>query len=76
MSNVTHYPLLVFVIAFIALWLSSQLGRYFLQRQRNPDQELREDFGIILAAALTLLGLIHRVQFFNGHKPIRHAKEL
>jgi hypothetical protein len=58
MNNITHYPLFVFLVSFIALWLSSVLGRYFRQRQRGLDKEMHEDFGIILAATLTLLGLI------------------
>ena len=58
MNNITHYPLLVFTVSFVALWLSSLLGRYFRQRQRQPDKDLHEDFGIVLAATLTLLGLI------------------
>jgi hypothetical protein len=58
MNNVTHYPLLVFVLSFIALWLSARIGWSFLRRQRILEEELREDFGFILAATLTLLGLI------------------
>ena len=56
--NVTHYPLLVFVLSFLALWLSAWIGWSFLRRQRILDEEIREDFGFILAATLTLLGLI------------------
>jgi hypothetical protein len=58
MQNITHYPLLVFIISFVVLWLSSLLGKYFRQRQHDLDKDLHEDFGIILAATLTLLGLI------------------
>jgi hypothetical protein len=58
MNDVTHYPLLVFALSFIALWLSAWIGRSFLRKQRKLDEELREDFGVILAATLTLLGLI------------------
>src|SRR5450755_4683801 len=58
MNNITHYPMLVFVVSFIAMWLASLLGRCFRQRQRDLDKELHEDFGIVLAATLTLLGLI------------------
>ncbi len=54
----TQYPLLVFVISFIALWLSAWGGWRFRRRQGTLDEELREDFGFILAATLTLLGLI------------------
>ena len=58
MDNPTHYPLLVFVLSFIALWLSAWIGWWFRRRQGTLDAELREDFGFILAATLTLLGLI------------------
>jgi drug/metabolite transporter (DMT)-like permease len=58
MSKVTDYPLLCFVIAFVALWLSAQIGAFGLRKRRGLEEDLREDFGIILAATLTLLGLI------------------
>ena len=58
MNSPTHYPLLVFAISFIALWLSARIGWWFRRRQGSLDVELREDFGFILAATLTLLGLI------------------
>ena len=58
MDYPTHYPLLLFVISFIALWLSAWIGWWFRRRQGTLDAELREDFGFILAATLTLLGLI------------------
>jgi hypothetical protein len=58
MSDLTHFPLLVFLVSFMAQWLASWLGRCLLRRQRQPDPELREDFGIVLTATLTLLGLI------------------
>ena len=58
MDNPSQYPLLVFVISFIALWLSAWVGWSFRRRQGTLDGEMREDFGFILAATLTLLGLI------------------
>ncbi len=58
MISPTQYPLLVFAISFIALWLSAWIGWWFRRRQGILDAELREDFGFILAATLTLLGLI------------------
>ncbi|MGB5062348.1 MAG: hypothetical protein WBQ37_01115 [Candidatus Competibacter sp.] len=58
MNNITHYPLLVFALSFIVLWLSAWIGRAFLRRQRKLGEEMREDLNIILAATLTLLGLI------------------
>jgi hypothetical protein len=58
MNYPTQHPLLVFAISFIALWLSAWGGWWFRRRAGILDEELREDFGFILAATLTLLGLI------------------
>jgi hypothetical protein len=58
MISPTQYPPLVFAISFLALWFSGWIGWWFRRRQGNLDAELREDFGFILAATLTLLGLI------------------
>ena len=58
MSSLTDYPLLVFVVSFVALWLSTQIGAGVLRKWRKLEQDAREDFGVILAATLTLLGLI------------------
>jgi hypothetical protein len=58
MYSPTHYPLLVFALSFIAMWLSAEVGWWFHRRRGTLDDETHEDFGFILAAALTLLGLI------------------
>ena len=58
MNSPTHYPLLLFALSCIGLWLSARIGWSFRKRQIALDAELREDFGFILAATLTLLGLI------------------
>ena len=58
MNNATDYPLLVFVLSFFVLSLSALIGASFLMRQRKLEKDVREDFGVILAAVLTLLGLI------------------
>jgi hypothetical protein len=58
MNHLTQYPLFVLVLSFISLWLSARIGWSFRKRQGTLDAELREDFGFILAATLTLLGLI------------------
>ncbi len=58
MNNATDYPLLVFVLSFFGLSLSALIGASFLMKQRKLEKDVREDFGVILAAALTLLGLI------------------
>jgi hypothetical protein len=58
MHNTTGYSLLVFVLSFFVLSLSALIGASFLMRQRKLEKDVREDFGVILAATLTLLGLI------------------
>jgi hypothetical protein len=57
MKNLIHYPVLVFAVTFVALWLASAAGSWL--RSRNPDAgDEQEDLGVILAATLTLLALI------------------
>src|SRR5262245_39963429 len=58
MMDVTLYPVLVLAISFFALALSAWIGVLLSGNRRAVKAEMREDFGIILAAPLTLLGLI------------------
>ena len=58
MTNVTDYPLLVFALTFFGLSLSAWIGKSFSKRQQTLEAEVREDFSVIQAATLTLLGLI------------------
>jgi hypothetical protein len=51
-------PLLVFVLSFFLMWLSAWIGASFLRRQGKLKEDMLQDFGVILAATLTLLGLI------------------
>ena len=62
MINLVDYPLLVFALVFFALWFSARLGSSFLKRRRNLQEDLREDFGVILAATLT--PLLVSISFF------------
>ncbi len=57
MIDVTHSPLLVLALSFTALWLSAWVAA-FLRKRHTLEAELRDDFGFILAATLTLLGLV------------------
>ena len=58
MGRLTDYPLLVFALSFIVMWLSAWLGARVLRPRLKLDENAREDFGLVLAATLTLLGLI------------------
>jgi hypothetical protein len=49
-------PLVLLVISVTVLWGSAWIGASLRKRKLEPEQ--RESFGIILAATLTLLGLI------------------
>jgi len=55
--NVTSYPLLVCVISFVVLAISARLG-VLVSNGGGILGDVREDFGVIQAATLTLLGLI------------------
>jgi hypothetical protein len=74
MNNLTHYPLLVFVISFITLWLASLLGRYVLRRQPELDKESHADLGIILTATLAMLGLIIAFSFSMATDRYNHRR--
>ncbi len=54
---VVDYPVFVFAVTFVAQWLAARLGDFFRRRRKLQEVE-REDFGIVLTASLTLLGLI------------------
>jgi hypothetical protein len=58
MSNLTDYPLLVLVLSFFVLWLSERIGASLITRLRKLEEGAHEDFSVVLAAALTMLGLI------------------
>ncbi len=52
-----NFPAIFSVISLIVMWLAAQFGAYL--RQRHPlKDDLREDFGLVETATLTLLGLI------------------
>jgi hypothetical protein len=48
----------VFLASVVALWLCAWFGARVLAPRLPADQETREDFNLVLAASLTLLGLI------------------
>lgn len=57
MIRLTDYPLAVLVTALALLWLSVRTGSR-LRGGRILDESVREDFGVVLAAVMTLLGLV------------------
>jgi len=57
-TEITRYPVLVFVLSFVVLWLSAWMGASIFRKFRALEEDAREDFGVIVTATLTLLGLI------------------
>jgi hypothetical protein len=58
MTNILRFPWVVLGLSLVVLWLSVRIGVSFRKRRRGLDENEREDFGIIMAAILTRLGLI------------------
>jgi hypothetical protein len=63
MESLSHYPLLVFSVAFVALWLASAAGSWLRRIYPNANDEQSEHLGVVLAATLTLLALIISFSF-------------
>jgi len=51
-------PQTVFAVSLVALWLCAWAGARFLGRFAPRGEEAHEDLSVVLAASLTLLGLI------------------
>jgi hypothetical protein len=58
MIFLVNYPILTFVVTVVILWLSFLVGAVLRKRRSDLAEEERGDFGVLLAAMLTLLGLI------------------
>jgi len=58
MGHLIDYPPIVFAVSFVVLWLSTKLGSSILRRRLQLTDDAREDFSVVLAATMTLLGLI------------------
>jgi len=58
MNYILDHPRLVFVLSFVAIWLSEWIGAFLRERRGSLEEDGREDFNLIVAATLTLLGLI------------------
>ena len=52
------HPLALFVITFFLLWLASWAGMALTFRRHELPESVREDYGTIVGATLTLLGLL------------------
>src|SRR5579862_8006976 len=58
MNNLMDFPRSVFVLSLVLLCFSANLGGFVGQKLRPLKDEEREDFAVVQAAILTLLGLL------------------
>lgn len=58
MNNLTRHPFLVFALSFVVMLVSAQIGVFLRQRRLKLEEGERQDLDVIVAATLTLLGLI------------------
>jgi len=58
MTKIVDIPLLVFALSLIALSFSGQIGALIRLKWRPIQESERQDLALVLAATLTLLGLI------------------
>lgn len=56
--RLTDFPLLVLVLSLLLLFLAAQIGDQIHKRVLPLAEEARGDFGVVLGATLTLLGLL------------------
>ena len=58
MMFILDRPLLLFVVTFLLLWGASWIGMAIRSRHRQFPEGMRSDYGVVVGATLTLLGLI------------------
>jgi hypothetical protein len=58
MLNPLNHPFLLLVVSFVACWFAGHAGARFRVSQSVTDDNVLEDFKLVLGATLTLLGLI------------------
>jgi hypothetical protein len=58
LNNTMDFPLLIFVLSFVAFWLSTLVGASLRKRRQPPEKDQREDLVVVQGAALTLLTLL------------------
>jgi hypothetical protein len=52
------HPFALYVGTFLLLWLAAGIGMALHSRRHDLDESVREDYGTIVGATLTLLGLL------------------
>ena len=76
MNALIDSPFVVFTVAVLGLSLSARIGAAVARRRRNLDELVREDFGVVQGATLTLLGLIIGFSFSMAISRYDHRRQL
>ena len=63
MNTIMNFPLLVLVLSLAVLWFSAQIGVFCRRHLQRIDEDDRQDLSTVVAATLTLLGLIIAFSF-------------
>ncbi|MGF6770935.1 hypothetical protein P3T18_003414 [Paraburkholderia sp. GAS199] len=58
MAQLTDHPLILFVFSLVLMSAMAWLGATWLRRARPLSDDMREDFGVVQSATLTLLALV------------------
>ena len=58
MARILDYPLAVFALSLIVLWVAVQVGAFVRKRLLALPDDEKDDFSLVLNASLTLLALI------------------
>jgi hypothetical protein len=78
--NPMNFPVLVWAISLVALYLATLIGDGLRKRIRPLPTDEREDFNVVLGAALTMLGLLIGFTFsmavarYDLRKSYEHAE--
>src|SRR6516165_7123208 len=77
MTPLADSPFLTLVLSFLILWACAWIGAKVLGKYAAGGQQVREDFRTVLAACLTLLGLIIGFSFSMAvsRYDLRHSAE-
>jgi len=57
-GTIVRYPIAVFVISWLALWLSVQVGAWIARKTKVLTEGERDDLDLVISSGLTLLALI------------------
>jgi len=76
MFPIMRYPFFVLAFSLAVMWLSARIGVSFRKRRHNAEEAERDDFGVVVSATLTLLGLIIGFSFSMASSRYDQRKNL